>query len=85
MANLEDKNREYKRELDQARAELRSKSPKTVRHANAAMPSKGPASPVIAAQPQPGRTGLFWATSAGGVGGWTFGRFEAHNVTNNPF
>lgn len=67
VAALEDKNREYKRDLDQARAQLRSDSAKTVRLANAAMPSKEPGSPIIAPQPQPGWTGFFWGASAGGA------------------
>lgn len=67
VATLEDKNREYKRELDQARTQLRTESSKTVRLANAAMPSKAPASPIIAPQPQPGWTGFFWGASAGGA------------------
>jgi opacity protein-like surface antigen len=67
VASLEDKNRQYKRELDQARARLRNDAPKTVRLANAAMPSKEPASPILAPHPQPGWTGFFWGAAAGGA------------------
>jgi hypothetical protein len=51
VASLEDKNREYKRELDRARAQLRSGAPKTVPLAAAAEPSKEPAYPLNAPQP----------------------------------
>lgn len=72
VAALEDKNREYKRQLDQARAQLRKDSAKTVRLAHAALPPGEPIPPTVSApQPQPGWTGLFWGASAGGAVTWS--------------
>lgn len=85
VAALEDKNREYKRELDQAREQLRTDSAKTLRLAHAALPSGDPAPrPVTAPQPRPGWTGLFWGASAGGAAT----RSQTNSVeraTNGPF
>lgn len=68
VASLENKNREYKRELDQARAQLRTQSAKTIRLTNAAIPPSALASAPIISSPQPsGWTSIFWGASAGGA------------------
>lgn len=68
VASLEDKNREYKRELDQARAQLGAQSTKSVRLANAAISASAPAPVPIVPPPVPsGWTGIFWGATAGGA------------------
>lgn len=68
VATLEDKNREYKRELDQARAQLRADSSKTIRLVNAALlPKEQTPAFVTAPQPRPDWTAFFWGASAGGA------------------
>lgn len=66
VANLESKNQEYKRQLDQARSQLRGEPGRQTRQANAALVVKGPipnSSPALAVS----WTGPFWGASAGGA------------------
>ena len=68
VASLENKNREYKRELDRARAQLGAQSTKTVHLANAAISPSAPASaPIVPPPLPPGWTGIFWGAAAGGA------------------
>jgi opacity protein-like surface antigen len=68
VAALETKNREYKRELEQARTQRPSEVPKNFALANAAMPARQPMpSPINQATTDTGWTGVFWGASAGGA------------------
>lgn len=66
VAALESKNKEYKRELEQARSQVRAEPARDVRQANAALPVKAPV-PVPTSQAQPSWTAVFWGGSAGGA------------------
>lgn len=68
VAALESENREYKRELNQARAQARMEPARSLRFANAAGTSEEPPRLEVE-QPRvhPGWTGAFWGASAGGA------------------
>lgn len=66
VAALEIKNKEYKRELEQARSQLRAEPARDIRQANAALPVKAPV-PVPTSPAQPSWTAVFWGGSAGGA------------------
>jgi outer membrane immunogenic protein len=68
IAALETKNREYKRELEQARTQRHSEVPKSFGQANAAMPTRQPI-PGQSSQTSTdaGWTRVFWGASAGGA------------------
>ena len=68
VAVLETKNREYKRDLEQARTQRHSEAPKNFGQANAAMPTKQPIpSQSSQTSTDTGWTGVFWGASAGGA------------------
>lgn len=65
VAALESKNKEYKRELEQARSQLRAEPARDFRQVNEAIPVKGSAPVVLPTKPD--WTGAFWGASAGGA------------------
>ncbi|APG08149.1 hypothetical protein BKD09_07395 [Bradyrhizobium japonicum] len=66
VATLETKNQQYKRELEQARADARRRSTAEIREANAAVAPRGEklGGP---RREEPSWTGAFWGASAGGA------------------
>ncbi|MDE5454217.1 outer membrane beta-barrel protein [Bradyrhizobium sp. CSA112] len=68
VAALETKNREYKRELEQARTQRRTEALKNVGLANAAMPARDlTPNQLTQTGNETGWTGFFWGAAAGGA------------------
>jgi outer membrane immunogenic protein len=68
VAVLETKNREYKRDLDEARTQRQREVPKNFGLANAAMPTRQPMPGQLSqTSTDAGWTGIFWGASAGGA------------------